>query len=121
MDSIINSILSWKITDIPASIDLNYFSFDWYSVSQCTQLIKKGFNPKIVLYLSDEEAKKEYTTLWTERLGTIYEQVPENFWFCFDTLKCNPTCSAGCPDKKRKFIYSAGFRVETNKKIGQGD
>ena len=120
VDKIIHWIISIKITDIPITLNFSYFQPHNYSVNQTKQLIKKGFNPKVMLYLIPAESKEQFATIMTITIGKIYKEAKEDFWFCFDTSKCDPTCSAGCPDKKGKFIYSAGFRVKKNKKIGQG-
>ena len=115
-------ILLRQITNIPVPPELSYFNPDRYSASQSTQLIKKGFNPKIALYRLDGAEKERYTTQM-ERLGPVYKEANADFWFSFESSKCVSTCPmppAVCSDKKGNFIYSAGFRVEKNKKLGQG-
>ena len=50
VDRIIQWIISLKISDIPAPIDLLYFNAYLYTTSQSNQLINKGFNPKMFVY-----------------------------------------------------------------------
>ena len=120
VERMVKWIISRKMTGTPVTIDLGYFSPLWFSDNQSTQLIKKGFNPKMALYVQNEEERKGYTAVMTGKFGKLYKEAKENVWFCFDGSKCETICSVACPDKKRKFISSAGFRVEKNKKIGQG-
>ena len=119
-ERIIKWILSKEITVIPAPLDLCYFNAYSYSVCQAIQLVNKGFNLKMIVYLLEEAKREEFSIAMADKLGPVWKKAKEDFWFCLDGSKCDLTCSASCPDKKRKFIYSAGFKVEKNKKIGQG-
>lgn len=122
MDKIIEWMLSREITIIPATLRLSCFYPEWYTVSQSKKLIQKGFNPKMRLYQMDEQQTIQCTSAMTTKLGTVFQKTNDNFWFSSDSSKCENTCSTNCPDKKGKFVYSDGFRVEKKieHKLGQG-
>ena len=125
MDPLIDRIIKWILArniPIPLPLNMGYFTPCLYSKEQSNQLIKKGYNPKVFLYMFNDE--KQATFNYQLKLmgyhTSGYKLAIEDFWFSFEDLKCGTSCCADCPDTKKKFLYSAGFRVDKKKKIGQG-
>ena len=74
------------------------------------------------LYFYNNQTTAEFIAdmKWAELYTSVFASAKDDFWFGYDDLKCNSACCSGCPDKKTKFIYSAGFRVDKKNKIGHG-
>ena len=98
-----------------------YFGTLHYFSDQAKQLIQKGFNAKVYLYMLTEHKRQEHIILITRQLGDVFTLSNFDFWFTFNESKCDPTCSDGCRDKKARFIQSHGFRVAKKRKLGKGE
>ena len=83
-------------------------------------VIKKGFNPKMLLYQFDDQKRATFISNWTNKLGTNFTKLNNNFWFCIKESECDKNCSKACKDQTAKFIYTKGVRTPRNVKIGEG-